>query len=393
MRTVLNVFLLVSVSFISGTMVTYFFFVEYPKLKQGEAIVKSITGKPGSGANGAPVLPPKVPGTVMEPDPYAQTPAVSDPQKVLTAQPEEAGEIIDLLRTQFINASALISQQLSPDTLNDLLAKYGDKAKISETALMTADPKAKTILQTLSQNNVVYWRPADFSSKEQDNFLKQWDTLKAGNPKGLIIDVRNFRDGNNLAGAAWVIGLFTSPQDVLFSVEGLNFPQQLFRSQHQPLDLKQNFPILVLVNGDTRGAAEALAFVLKQKGTAIVIGRRTAGEGGLFTETRLKSGRFIRLATAQISGFDGSNLLGTPLVPDIQVEVTKQADNEAYYGAYRYGIQNVASARAMDRGLVKEREEMDLPLDNSLIDDKTPHDMILNTANDVLSGITLSQGR
>jgi hypothetical protein len=393
MRTVLNIFLLVSVSFISGTAVTYFFFVEYSRIRQdSEPAVKAVAGKTSVGANNAPILPPKVPGTVMEPDPYAQTPMVSEPRKMPVPQAEEAGEIIDLLRTQFIDASALISQQLSPETLDDLFAKYGDKAKLGESAVMTGDPKVKTILQTLPQN-AVYWRPVDFSQRELDAFLKQWETLKAGNPKGLIIDVRNFRDGNNLQGAAAVAGLLVSPQDVLFTVEGLNFPQQVFRSQRQPLDLKQNFPIIVLVNNGTRGAAEALAFVLKQRGAALTIGRKTAGEGGLFTETRLRSGRFIRLATARISGFDGTSLLGSPLSPDITVDVSAQADNDAYYGAHRYGIQNVAAVKGPDRSVLKEREEMDLPLDNSLVDNKTPHDVILNAANDVLTGINLSRGK
>jgi hypothetical protein len=336
--------------------------------------------------------PPRLPGTVLEPDPYAPPLSVipaDEPAPPLLPRPEEAGEIIDLLRTQFIDSAALISQQLSPELLGDLFAKITDKAKLDEQAGMTPDPQAKGMLRTLPPG-AVYWRPADFSPRELDGFLKQWPALKAGAPKGLIIDLRNFRDGNNLAGAASLAGLFLSPQDVLFTVEGLNFPQQVFRSQHQPLELRQDFPIIVLVNGGTRGAAEALAFVWQRKGTAMLIGKKTAGEGGLFIETRLKSGRFLRLATARISGADGTGLLGAPLVPDIAVTVGAAADRAAFYAAYRDGIQRVAAARGVDRGTLKEREEMDLPLDNSLVDDQTPHDVILNAASDVLAGITLS---
>ena len=396
MRTLLNIFLLVGVSFLSGTAVTYFFLVEYPKLKQDAVVTQPAPGKTtavsGTTVSAEAMLPPRVKGTVMEPDPYAQTPTVNRPEEVLSPEPEEAVEIIDLLRTQFIDASALISQQLSPATLEELFAKYGDKMKISTDALMTPDPKTKNILQTLEQG-AVYWRPADFSQKEIDVFLKQWPALMAGNPRGLIIDVRNFRDGNNLQGAASLAGLFASPQEILFTVEGLNFPQQVFRSQHQPLGLKQNFPVVILVNSGTRGAASALAFVMKQKGIAIVIGKKTAGEGGLFTETRLKSGRFIRLATARISGFDGTDLLGSPLAPDILVDVATQADSEAFYGAYRYGIQAVAVVKVPDRRTLKEREEMDLPLENAPNDGQTPQDVILNVANDVLAGIALNQGK
>ncbi|MDR1146492.1 MAG: S41 family peptidase [Verrucomicrobiales bacterium] len=382
MWAILRGFLLVSVSFAAGAVVTGYFILTRPQLRPA-----AIAAAP----NQPPPLPPKVPGSaVLEPDPYAQTP-VAAPEQALTPRPEEAAEIIDLLRTQFIDAPVLISQPLTPATLEELFPKFGDKAMLSETAVLTPDPKHKTILQTLTPQNVIYWRPADFSPRELDRLLKQWEPLLAGNPRGLIIDLRNFRAGNDLAGAAAVAGLFVPPQDVLFTVEGLNFSQQMFRSQRQPLGLKQDFPVLALVNRGTRGAAEALALVLRQKGAALLVGADTAGEGGLFTETRLKSGRFLRLATARISGFDGTNLLGTPLVPDLAVSVTAAADRAGYDGAYQYGIRQVAAVPVPDREMLREREELDLPLDHSLTDRQAPHDVMLNAANDILTGIALSR--
>ncbi|MDR2462634.1 MAG: S41 family peptidase [Verrucomicrobiales bacterium] len=381
MRTIFNILLLTVVSFIAGAAVTWFCLVEYPK----------ISGAAKTVADHETWLPPRIPGTVLEPDPYADTPAADAPEKILSPSADEAGEIIDLLRTQFIDAAALISQQLSPETLNGLFAKNGDKAKLSVSAVMTPDPQVKTILQTLPPN-LAYWRPADFSQKELDNFLRQWDTLTAGDLHGLIIDLRNFRDGNDLQGAAMLAGLLVPSQDVLFTVEGLNFPQQVFRAQHQPLGLKQDFPLAVLVNQATRGAAEALAFTLKQKGTALIIGKKTAGEGGLFTETKLNSGRYLRLATARITGADGTDLLGTPLTPDISVNVSAQSDDEAWQGAYHYGIASVTAVSLPDRAALKEREDLDLPLDNPPPSVQAPHDLILSAAADVLAGITLNRG-
>jgi hypothetical protein len=368
-------------AFIAGAAAAYVFLVAYPKWRAAGAVVV---------ADGDNILPPRLAGTVLEPDPYAGAPSADDePAPALSPSADEAGEIIDLLRTQSIDAPALISRPLTPATLGELFARHGGRMKLGATAVMTPDPRVKTILQMLP-SQTAYWRPADLAQRELDYFLKQWATLKADGPRGLMIDLRNFRDGNNLAGAAAVAGLLAPPQEVLFTVEGLNFPQQVFRAQHQPLNLRQDFPIVVLVNHATRGAAEALAFTLRQKGIALVVGKKTAGEGGLFTETRLGSGRFLRLATAQISGADGTNLLDTPLPPDIPVEVSNRDDEAAFYGAYRYGIHNTAATRVPDRAAVREREDLDLPLDNSLTDRATPHDVMVSVADDVLSGITLT---
>ncbi|MDR1305391.1 MAG: S41 family peptidase [Verrucomicrobiales bacterium] len=392
MWAILRGFLLVSVSFAAGAVATGYFLLTRPQFMPAVTAAKPPAANAPVASTQPPPLPPKVPGsTVLEPDPYARPPAADAPEQALKPRPDEAAEIIDLLRTQFIDAPLLISQPLSADTLEELFAKFGDKARLGETAVLTPDPKQKTILQALTPQNVIYWRPADFSPRELDRLLKQWGPLLAGNPRGLIIDLRNFRAGNDLAGAAAVAGLFVPPQDVLFTVEGLNFPQQVFRSQRQPLGLKQDFPVLALVNRGTRGAAEALALVLRQKGAALLVGKNTAGEGGLFTETRLKSGRFLRLATARVSGFDGTNLLGAPLTPDLAVDVAADDDQAGYDGAYQYGIQQVAAVPAPDRGLLKEREEMDLPLDHSLTNRQAPHDVILNAANDILAGIALSR--
>ncbi len=390
---ILNIFLLVGISFISGSLATYVLTVEFPQLGRHAARpVPAAVKKSPEPRQQSPLLPPKVPGTVLEPDPYARTPKAEQPEELLLPRADEASEVIDLLRSEFMDAPALINTQLGEDTLNALMQKIGDKAKISNVSVLGPDPKTKSIAEVLP-SGIGYWRVNDFSQKEIESFLKEWSIWKSGDLRGLIVDLRNFRDGNNLRGAAAVASLFVSPQEALFSVEGVNSPQQVLRSQRQPLDLSKNFPITILMNAGTRGSAEALAAALRQKAGAILIGRKSAGEGGLFVEKQLKSGRYLRLATARITAADGSNLLGASLVPDVPVDLSSVSDREGFNAAYRVGISALAAVRMPDRNIMKEKEELDLPLDNAGIDLKSPRDLILSVANDVILGITFSRQR
>ena len=385
-----NIFLLVGVSFVSGSVVTYVLTVEYPQLRRLPAHnVMTAVRKPAELKPQAPLLPPTVPGTSMEVDPYARTPRLDPGVDIPTPRPEEACEIIDLLRSEFMDAPSLMGAPLTEQTLNAVFQKLGDKVKISDSPVLGVEAKVKSIAQVLP-GGAGYWRPLDFSQKEIDFFLREWAIWKSGDLKGLILDLRNFRDGNNLHGAAVVSSLFASPQDTLFVAEGLNYPRQVFRSQRQPLGLSPRFPILVLVNAGTRGSAEAVASVLRQKAGALLVGRKSAGEGGLFAENRMKSGRYLRMATARINASDGTPLLGGTLMPDIPVEVSPAQDREAFNAALRLGIQALAIIQMPDRLVLKEKEELDLPLDNTGLDTKAPRDLMLNVASDVILGITHS---
>ena len=57
----------------------------------------------------------------------------------------------------------------------------------------------------------------------------------------------------------------------------------------------------MLVNGETRGAAEALAAALHQAGAGLIIGSPTAGAATSFKEFPLSNGERLRVAT-RLSG-------------------------------------------------------------------------------------------
>ena len=88
-------------------------------------------------------------------------------------------------------------------------------------------------------------------------------------------------------------------------------------------------PLVVLVNGGTRGAAETLAAALRAAGAALIIGSPTAGGAMTFKEFPLKDGERLLMATAPVK-VDGPAVPADGLKPDIAVAVNA-GDERAFW--------------------------------------------------------------
>jgi C-terminal processing protease CtpA/Prc len=282
-----------------------------------------------------PAEPDNAPTPLTEAPPAPLPPPL--PETSLTADPVEYPEIIDLLRGGYLESPALVGSPLTAETLPEVLAKARDKIRISPTATQGTPAGSKTLLEMLP-GGTAYWRPRSFEPAELDRMVREWGLWKSAKPNGIIIDLRFFTDPNNFAGSAAAVGIFLTPGKNLFTVQGLNQPQRLYRSERQPLDIPAWMPLLVLVNHETRGAAETFTWAMRHHAGALLIGQPTAGEGGLFRETRLKSGRFLRLATARALAADGTDLMAGPLASDILTEVAIAEERTAFQSAFRSGV-------------------------------------------------------
>jgi len=83
-----------------------------------------------------------------------------------------------------------------------------------------------------------------------------------------------------------------------------------------------------MVNGETRGAAEALAGALRSSGTALVIGNPTAGQAYVYREFTLGNW-ILRIASLPVETVDGPSLKGG-LHPDIETRLALEKE-KAYY--------------------------------------------------------------
>ena len=93
-------------------------------------------------------------------------------------------------------------------------------------------------------------------------------------------------------------------------------------------------PLAVLVNHQTSGAAEALAAAVRESGSGLILGSRTAGNAMVMEDFPLKDGEHLRIGSAPVTLGDGTPLSTDGMKPDIDVTVGEDAERAFYADAF-----------------------------------------------------------
>lgn len=149
--------------------------------------------------------------------------------------------------------------------------------------------------------------------------LRDTNLVSAAN--GLVLDLR-FATGVEYGAAASAADLLAQPGTPLMDWGNGTV---VAGSKAQPWDL----PVAVLVNHETRGAAEALAAAIRSAQAGLVIGTPTAGKAAVFRDVPLAGGLRLRLAASPVRMGDGKVIGPDGVQPDIAVRTV--ATNERIF--------------------------------------------------------------
>jgi hypothetical protein len=139
--------------------------------------------------------------------------------------------------------------------------------------------------------------------------------------KGLVFDLRGAA-GEDYAEAGRTADLFVSREQPL-----LDWGEGVVHATTKTNAL--TLPLAILVNAETRGAAEALAAALHGLRLGLLIGAPTAGQASVFRAFTLTTGQRLRVAIAPVRVGDGNPLPSQGLTPDVAV-VVPAAEEQAY---------------------------------------------------------------
>jgi hypothetical protein len=203
-------------------------------------------------------------------------------------------EVYELLRTNLADATA---ENLNRAAVEGLLSRFPGKVSlVGGAADGSAAPQGGTALSksVVIEGNVAYLRIGRVAANLADELGTAYRALAGTNKiAGVVLDLR-FADGSDDTAAQAAAKLFTAKKITAG-------------------------PLAVLVNGETRGAAEALAATLHQAGAGLIIGSPTTGEAMSFREFPLNNGERLRVAVAP--GSSGSSMI-SHVQPDIAMTVT-----------------------------------------------------------------------
>jgi C-terminal processing protease CtpA/Prc len=231
-------------------------------------------------------------------------------------------EVYELIRAHLGGVS---ESELNRAAVQGLVSSLSPKVMLiaNNAAGQESMPKALVTKANVFEDDIGYLRIGRVDEGLAKSVQDGYDRLASTNKlKGLVLDLR-FSNGSDYAAAAGVTDLFLKKEKPL-----LDWGDGVVRSKEKAEAI--GVPVAVLVNRKTSAAAEALAASMRQSGTGLLLGGRTAGHAMISKDFPLKDGELLRIATAPIKLGDGSALSTQGVRPDILVEVSPQ-DERLYY--------------------------------------------------------------
>ncbi len=256
-------------------------------------------------------------------EPITAAPPVSAPTtSTSSADLKELQELITLLRAHYADRDSLSDKAITSAAMEGVLRRLGPGAHIlsQAEAAKSADENAPAIAkQRVFTPSVGYVRIGTFHPGVAATVEETLGKLAKQKLNGLILDLR-FANGHDFGEAAALAGLFVDKEKPLICLQAADgTTTRRFDNPREPTFA--NLPLILLVNGDTRGAPEALAGVLQQYKRALIIGNPSAGECFSQTDLPLGDGKVLRLATARVVVAHGTTLWPRSVEPTIVVKI------------------------------------------------------------------------
>ncbi|MGD1019026.1 MAG: S41 family peptidase [Verrucomicrobiia bacterium] len=264
----------------------------------------------------------------------------------------ETTEVISVLKSNYVDRDKLNDKLLNEATVDGLIDALGHGVVIitpqppstNEVRSVATEPRLTTGLARAEviDPNIGYIRLSDVTDEipaALDTQLKRFAEAKV---TAYVLDLR-YADGTNFAAAAEVAGRFLADGQELFTLKSSEKGVQVFRASSAAksgasagADLT-TAPLMLLVNAQTRGSAEALAGALRAQDRGIVVGSETAGSAAAWQDVKLADGRTLRLATAKIvvppftAGGQSVDLFPNGIMPDVTVKIDTQTEHDVVF--------------------------------------------------------------
>ncbi len=238
-------------------------------------------------------------------------------------------EVLGIVRT---NLAGVGPAELNDATVRGLLQQYPSRLiletnRVGEASSTPAEP-AWLARTNLFDDAYAYLRVAEVRTGLAAALAEALTGLgKTSQIKGLLLDFR-FAQGEDFAEAGRTADLFASREQPLVD----------WGSGSAHATAKTNaiaLPLALLVNGGTRGAAEALAAALHGMRLGLLIGGTTAGRASVFKEFTLSTGDRLKVAVSQVKVGDANALPSSGLVPDIPVPLPEAEERARLADPYK----------------------------------------------------------
>ena len=192
-----------------------------------------------------------------------------------------------------------------------------------------------SVSHKMFEDGIGYVHIDSFETETAAQFEEAVKDLENQGMKALIIDVR-YNPGGMVTAVVQILDDIL-PEGTVVYTEDKNGNRQDYTSSG---DTYLDYPLAVLINGESASASEILAGAVKDYQYGTLIGTTTFGKGIVQTIFPLEDGDAVKLTTAKYFTPKGNYIHGAGIEPDIELEY-EYLDKEAvsYDEAYDNQIQ------------------------------------------------------
>ncbi|HEX4653853.1 MAG TPA: S41 family peptidase [Candidatus Udaeobacter sp.] len=315
--------------------------------------------------------------------------------------PADLQAVMTLLKNNFTDPEAISDTELNRATVQGLIMRLP-----RGIALLPGKENAPALPSNAFYGEIIaghtgYVRLGSLNSANLQSLDKTLTTFAAKKVNALIVDLRATDATTEMSLAAEFAKRLCPRGKTIFALrKPAGRQDRVFNSDRDP---GFHGLIMVLADGDTIGAAEAMAAALRFYDKALVIGQPTAGRAAEYSDSPLPNGTILRLAVAEMISPEGHSLFPEGVKPDLPVDMPVTDKRQIFQLSSDKGMapfvyeagrphMNEAALLAGTNPDVEAAEAAQQRRGRSA-EKQPPHDTVLQRALDVITSLEVYQSR
>ena len=315
--------------------------------------------------------------------------------------PADLQAVITLLKSNFVNLDAITDTELNRATVQGLMVRLPRGVLLLPGKENTPAAPPSAFYSEIIAGHIAYLRLGSLNSANLQALDKSLSTFAAKKVNAVVVDLRASGATSDLGLAADFAKRFCPRGKTIFTLrKPAGRQDRIFNSDRDPAFRGL---VMVLADGDTAGAAEAIAAALRFHGKALVIGQPTAGRAAEYSDLPLPNGKVLRLAVAEMISSDGRSLFTEAVKPDLPIEMSLADKRQIFQLSgekgmapflYEAGRPHMNEA-ALLAGTNPEVEAAEAAQQRRgrVPEKPPPHDPVLQRALDVVTSLEVYQSR
>ena len=252
---------------------------------------------------------------------YVSEVSAKSPAQVQGIQKGDVITAVDSVKVTSSNCEDLI-KKLDGEKLTNVQVTF-KRGETEKTVSVARGYSAQSVYYSVN-NKVGYIKITSFYSTTIEQLKDALDYMNKNAVTSVILDVRNTSTGlikNAIECIDVIVPVATEGTGALATaVDKDGKTLETFTSDSD----SRSFNMVVLVNGNTSGAAELFACDLRDFGIASLVGTKTAGNGTMQKVFELSDGSAVVLTVAKIIPYKSESFNGVGIEPDYDVQLSAE---------------------------------------------------------------------